>query len=87
MVANTDQVAAVRTAMAGIDGLGEPSPAQDIGNGRSYFEATVSADISSPAAFDIVEATATRSTTVDGADALVGGGVGLLPRHQDRLRP
>ena len=74
VVANTDQVTAVQESMAGIEGLGEPTPAQEIGDGRSYFEATVQADVSSTAAFDIVEATRDAVHGVDGADALVGGG-------------
>ena len=37
-------------------------PAQDLGTGRSYFEATINANISSPAAFEIVESSATPST-------------------------
>jgi len=74
VVANTDQVPAVQDAMAGIDGLGEPTPAQEIGDGRSYFEATVQADISSTTAFGIVEATRDAVHGVGGAEALVGGG-------------
>ena len=74
VVANTDQVTAVQDSMSGIEGLGEPTPVQEIGDGRSYFEATVQADISSTAAFDIVEATRDAVHDVDGADALVGGG-------------
>jgi RND superfamily putative drug exporter len=74
VVANTDALPRVEEALGGIDGLGEARPAQDIGNGRSYFEATINADISSPQAFDIVEASRTAVHQVDGADALVGGG-------------
>jgi putative drug exporter of the RND superfamily len=74
VVANTDALPGVEDALGGIDGLGEPRPAQDIGNGRSYFEATINADISSPEAFDIVDASRTAVHRVDGADALVGGG-------------
>ncbi|HEX6150454.1 MMPL family transporter [Nocardioides sp.] len=74
VVANTDQVTAVQGAMVDIDGLGEPTPAQEIGDGRSFFEATIGADISSPTAFGIVEATRDAVHGVDGADALVGGG-------------
>ena len=61
-------------AIADIEGLGEATPAQDIGDGRSFFEATIRADISSTAAFDIVEATRDAVHGVDGAEALVGGG-------------
>ena len=64
----------MQEALAGIDGLGEPRPAQEIGGGRSYFEATIDADISSPQAFDIVESSRDAVHRVDGADALVGGG-------------
>ncbi len=57
VVANTDAVPEVaggprRASRASA----RPRPAQDIGSGRSYFEATINADISSPEAFDIVEA-------------------------------
>ena len=74
VVANTDALPQVQDALAGIDGLGEARPAQDLGSGRSYFEATINADISSPAAFDIVESSREAVHEVDGADALVGGG-------------
>ncbi len=74
VVANTDDIAAVQEATAGIDGLGEPTPPAELGNGRSYYEATMTADVSSPEAFDIVEATRDAAHSVEGADALVGGG-------------
>ncbi len=74
VVATTDALPQVQDALGGIDGLGDARPAQDLGNGRSYFEATINADISSPQAFDIVEASRAAVHRVDGADALVGGG-------------
>ncbi len=74
VVANTDSVQDVSAALADIDGLGEPGPAQEVGNGRSYFESTINADVSSPQAFDIVEASREAVHDVSGADALVGGG-------------
>ncbi len=74
IVTNTDALPEVEEAIGEVDGLGEPTPAQDIGNGRSYFEATIGADVSSTAAFDIVENTRDVVHDVDGADALVGGG-------------
>ena len=74
VVANTDSVQDVSEALVGVDGLGEPGPAQDVGNGRSYFESTINADVSSPQAFDIVEASRAAVHDVSGADALVGGG-------------
>jgi RND superfamily putative drug exporter len=60
--------------MSSVSGLGEATDPQDIGHGRSYFEATIGKDISSTAAFDIVEATRDAVHAVPGADALVGGG-------------
>ena len=58
----------------GIDGLGEPGEVRELSAGRSWFEATINADISSSTAADIVEASRDAVHAVDGADALVGGG-------------
>ncbi|MDZ5621472.1 MMPL family transporter [Nocardioides sp. HM23] len=74
VVANDEQIDAVREAVGGVDGLGDPGQPAPVGDGRSYFEATIDADISSTAAFDIVEATRDAAHDIDGADALVGGG-------------
>ena len=74
VVANNDQLPAVEEAVATVEDLGEPTEPVDIGNGRSYFEATVGKDISSSPAFDIVRATRDAVHAVPGADALVGGG-------------
>jgi RND superfamily putative drug exporter len=74
VVADTAGIADVQEAVGTVDGLGEPTQPQEIGRGRSYFEATVGADISSTDAFDIVEATRDAADDVDGADAIVGGG-------------
>ena len=74
VVAATAEVASVQDAIGGVDGLGDPTQAQDLGNGRSYFEATIGADISSGAAFDIVRSARVAAHGVGGADALVGGG-------------
>jgi RND superfamily putative drug exporter len=74
VVADTEDIAEVQEAVASVDGLGEPTQPQEIGNGRSYFEATVGADISSTEAFEIVEATRDAAQGVEAADALVGGG-------------
>ncbi|WP_246086547.1 MMPL family transporter [Nocardioides humi] len=74
VVADTDQIDAVVDALAGIDGLGAADDPVPIADGRSYFEATIGADISSQRAADIVEASRTAVHDVDGADALVGGG-------------
>lgn len=74
VVTNTDSVSAATDAVRTVEGLGETTQAQPIGDGRSYFEATVEADISSTAAFKIVEDTRAAVHDVDGAEALVGGG-------------
>ena len=74
IVTNTDELDQVVAAIEGVDGLGGPTPPQEISDGRSYFEAAIGEDISSTAAFDIVESTREAVHAVDGADALVGGG-------------
>ncbi|KRA38326.1 MULTISPECIES: MMPL family transporter [unclassified Nocardioides] len=77
VVANTDQIDAVEQSLSGIDGLGAPQTAVPIADGRSYFEATISADISSQKAFDIVEASRDAVHGIKDADAIVGGGSGF----------
>ncbi|HWJ11160.1 MAG TPA: MMPL family transporter, partial [Nocardioides sp.] len=74
VVANTDEIEAVTGALGDVDGLGTPGAAVPLSDGRSYFEATIDADISSQKAFDIVEASRDAVHDVDGADARVGGG-------------
>ncbi|MGA8987468.1 MMPL family transporter [Aeromicrobium sp.] len=74
VVTNSDQLKPVQASLADVEGLGEPTQVADLGDGRSYFEATVGEDISSTAAFDIVEAARDAVHGVNGADALVGGG-------------
>ncbi|MDQ4051175.1 MAG: MMPL family transporter [Actinomycetota bacterium] len=74
VVANDAEIPATQEAIEEVDGLGEPTQPQSIGNGRSYFEATVGADISSTDAFEIVEDTRDAVHDIPGADALVGGG-------------
>ncbi len=74
VVTNSGELDQVVAAMQDVDGLGDPTPPQEISGGRSYFEATIAEDISSTAAFDIVENTRDAVHDVDGADALVGGG-------------
>ena len=74
VIADTDQAADVASALDGIDGLGPASEFRPLDEGRSWFEATINADISSSTAADIVEATRDAAHAVDGADALVGGG-------------
>ena len=74
VITDTDKLAEVQQAVGSVSGLGDQTEPQDIGHGRSYFEATIGKDISSTAAFDIVEATRDAVHAVPGADALVGGG-------------
>jgi RND superfamily putative drug exporter len=74
VVTNTAQAADVASALEGIDGLGAPGEVQALSDGRSWFEATINADISSSTAAGIVEASRDAAHAVDGADALVGGG-------------
>ncbi|NYE37272.1 RND superfamily putative drug exporter [Nocardioides cavernae] len=70
----TDRAGDVQSALSGIDGLGAPGEVQELSDGRSWFEATIDADVSSSTASDIVEAARDAAHDVDGADALVGGG-------------
>ncbi len=74
VVADTDRIDAVERALTGIDGLGTPGQATPISDKRSYFEATIGADMSSPRAADIVTASRDAVHDVSGAHALVGGG-------------
>ena len=74
VVANSDRITQVEDAIAGTEGLEPPGAVRDIGDGRSYFEATITHDISSSAAFDTVEGARAAAHGVSGADALVGGG-------------
>ncbi|MCW2794478.1 MAG: rane protein [Nocardioides sp.] len=74
VVTNDDQLDATREAVSAVDGLGNTTEPQSLGDQRSYFEAPIKADISSETAYSIVEATRQAAHGVTGADALVGGG-------------
>ena len=74
VIADTDAIPDVQAAMEGIDGLGAQTEPRDIGGDRSYFEAILTHDVSSNAAFDTIEASRDAVHDVEGADALVGGG-------------
>ena len=74
VVVNTDQAEAAAQALDGVEGLGTPTQAKPISDTRSYFEAPIEADVSSPSAYDTVQASRDAVHAVDGADALVGGG-------------
>ena len=73
VVANADSGAAVAEAMTGVEGLETPSEPVTAGD-VAFVEATIDGDVSSPEAFDTVEATRDAVHAVEGADALVGGG-------------
>ncbi|WP_104105985.1 MMPL family transporter [Nocardioides sp. 616] len=73
VVADAAQGDAVRQAMAGVEGIASPSDPVVIGD-VAYVEAVLDHDVSSPAAFDAVEAIREATHAVPGADALVGGG-------------
>ncbi len=74
VVAATSSMTDVEAALGEIDGLGDTTAPADIGGGRSYLEATVGEDLSSPAAYEIVKDTRDAVHDLDGADAQVGGG-------------
>jgi RND superfamily putative drug exporter len=79
VVANAGSIGAVKTALAAdqaISGIAD-STVKPLGAGRSWFEASINEDLSSPAAFDIVRTARTDAHAVPGADALVGGGAAL----------
>ena len=74
VVTNTGEVESVQAALADVDGLGRFTPPRPVSDDRSFFEAPITEDISSTAAFDMVEASRDAVHGVEGADALVGGG-------------
>jgi RND superfamily putative drug exporter len=74
VVTNDADLDAVADAVAEVDGLGNVTEPTSLGDGRSYFEAPIEADISSQDAFAIVEDTRDAAHAVEGSDALVGGG-------------
>jgi RND superfamily putative drug exporter len=78
VVANTDQIGAAEEAVSRIDGLGTPTDVKPIGDtGRSWFESSITEDVSSPEAFDLVRDVRAAAHAVPGADAKVGGGAAL----------
>ena len=74
VVTDTGELESVRAALADVDGLGQATPPRPVSDDRSYFEATVGADISSTKASNIVESARAAVHGVEGADAMVGGG-------------
>ncbi|HYG93321.1 MAG TPA: MMPL family transporter [Nocardioides sp.] len=74
IVTDADEVDAVREAVAGVDNLGEPLPAQPVSDTRSYFEVPLNVDVASTDAQDTVSDARDAVQDVDGAGAIVGGG-------------
>ncbi len=81
VVANDDRIEEVRDAVAAKAGSAVANVAEatvkPLGDGRSWFEASISEDVSSPKAFDIVRDVREAAHGVSDADALVGGGAAL----------
>jgi RND superfamily putative drug exporter len=72
VVSNADEAGAVREAMTGIEGVGEPSEPvvqDDVG----FVQATLSGDVAASSTFDTIEEVRDRVHAVEGAEALVGG--------------
>ncbi|HET8961584.1 MMPL family transporter [Nocardioides sp.] len=74
VVTDTGEIKTVQAALSDVDGLGRFTEPRPVSDERSYFEAPITEDISSTAAFDIVESSRDAAHGVEGADALVGGG-------------
>ncbi len=72
VVANAGEIEAVRDAMTGIEGTGEPSEAVIEGD-TGFVQAPIVGDAASQEAFDTVERVRDVVHDVEGADALVGG--------------
>jgi RND superfamily putative drug exporter len=78
VVANTDQIGAAEQAVTAIGGIGAPTDIKPLGDtGRSWFEASIKEDVSSPEAFNLVRDVRAAAHAVPGADAKVGGGAAL----------
>ena len=73
VVANAEQAGAVRSAMTGIDGIGDPS-APFVKGDVALISAQLESDPTSETAFSTVGDVRDAVHQVDGADALVGGG-------------
>jgi RND superfamily putative drug exporter len=72
VVSNADEAGAVREAMTGIEGVGEPSEPV-VQDGVGFVQATLSGDVAASSTFDTIEEVRDRVHAVEGADALVGG--------------
>ncbi len=74
VITNAGPATDAAAALEGIEGLGQPTPAEPLEGGREWFEATIAYDISSQEAAAVVEQSRDAVHDVEGADALVGGG-------------
>ena len=77
VVANTDKIQQVQQDVVDVKGVGTPTDVKSLGDGRSWFEASIKQDVSSPAAFDLVREARSVAHAVPGADAKVGGGAAI----------
>jgi RND superfamily putative drug exporter len=73
VVADDAKIGEVRDAVAKVDGVGRPTDIKPVGQGRSWFEASLRQDVSSPAGFRVVRDARTVAHGIGGADAKVGG--------------
>ncbi len=78
VVAATANIKEIRTALTPNKALANVKDAtiKPLGGGRSWFEASINEDVSSPAAFDIVRDAREAAHEVD-SESLVGGGAAL----------
>jgi len=77
VVADAAKTAEVVGAVTSVDGVGKASDIKPLSDGRSWFEAGINEDLSSPAAFDLIREVRTAADGVSGSNADVGGGAAL----------
>ncbi|WP_109507971.1 MMPL family transporter [Nocardioides speluncae] len=73
VVAEESAAADVQQAVGDVEGVGKPSDLRPLSDGRVWFEAPLTEDMASHAAWDVVENARDTAHGVDGAEALVGG--------------
>jgi RND superfamily putative drug exporter len=78
IVANADRVDAVVASLDGVEGIGTPSADVPPVDGTALVQAPVDGDPAGKAAMTTVERVRAAAHTVDGADALVGGGSAIF---------
>ncbi len=77
VIANADQAAQVRDAMAGVEGIASATEPQ-VGGDLAYLEGTLRAAPDGDAAKETVDRVRDAVHAVDGADAKVGGGTAII---------